>query len=94
VEVAQIELFIGGMCILIRQPNAEQDRGRPRISWNVATTGIEPPSRLKTGSCPNPCLIARPAACTYLLSNSVIHGLPPCIRVTFTSTVFGAIFFT
>ena len=38
--------------------------------------------------------MARPAAWTNGLSNSVIHGLPPCIRVTFSSTVFGAIFFT
>ena len=30
---------------------------------------------------------------TYVLSNSVIQGLPPCMRVTFNSTVFGAIFF-
>jgi hypothetical protein len=29
-----------------------------------------------------------------LLSNPVIRGLPPCMRVTFTSTDFGATFFT
>jgi len=26
-----------------------------------------------------------------MLSKSAIHGLPPCMRVTFSSTVFGAI---
>ena len=76
------------------RPTPKSTDGRPRISWNVATTGIDPPSRLKTGSFPKPCSIARPAACTNWLSNSVIHGLPPCMRVTFTSTVFGATFFT
>ena len=38
--------------------------------------------------------MARPAACTNGLSKAVIHGLPPCIRVIFNSTVFGATFFT
>ena len=32
------------------------------------------------------------AACTNGLSNAVIHGLPPCIRVSLSSTVFGVIF--
>jgi len=79
VEVAEIELLIGAWAFSYRQSTPNSTDGRPRISWNVATTGIDPPSRLKTGSCPNPCLMARPAACTYLLSKSVIHGLPPCI---------------
>ena len=75
-------------------PTPNSTDGSPRISWNVATTGIEPPSRLNTGALPKPFSIARPAACTNGLSNSVIHGLPPCIRVTFSSTVFGATFRT
>ena len=61
-------------------------------SWNVDTTGIDPPSRVKTGVLAEPFSMARPAAWTNGLSNSVIHGLPPCMRVTLTSTVFGVIF--
>ena len=76
------------------RPTPKSTDGRPSISWNVETTGIDPPSRLNTGALPKPFSMARPAACTYGLSNSVIHGLPPCMRVTFSSTVFGATFFT
>src|SRR3954465_13550495 len=35
-------------------PTPKSTDGRPRISWKVATTGIDPPSRLNTGVLPNP----------------------------------------
>src|ERR1700704_5411120 len=63
-------------------PTPNSTDGRPSSSWNVETTGIEPPSRVNTGFRPKPRSIARPAACTYGLSYDVIHGLPPCMRVT------------
>ena len=47
---------------------------------------------MNTGARPNPASMARPAARTNGLSKSVIHGLPVCMRVTATSTVFGATF--
>ena len=73
------------------RPTPKSTDGRPSSSWNVETTGIDPPSRVNTGVRPKPFSMARPAACTKGLSNEVIHGLPPCIRVIFSSTVFGAI---
>ena len=54
--------------------------GSPSSSWNVETTGIEPPSRLNTGAWPTPCSMALPAPRTYLLSNSVIGSLWRQIR--------------
>ncbi len=71
-------------------PTPNSTDGRPSTSWNVETTGIDPPSRVNTGVWPKPFSIARPAACTNGLSNDVIHGLPPCMRVNLSSTVFGA----
>ena len=70
-------------------PTPNSTDGRPSSSWNVDTTGIDPPSRVNTGFRPKPRSMARPAACTNGLSNDVIHGLPPCMRVTLSSTVFG-----
>ncbi len=55
---------------------------------------MDPPSRVNTGVLPNPFSMARPAARMYGLSNSAIHGLPPCSRVNVSSTVGGAIFRT
>ena len=76
------------------RPTPNSTDGRPSSSWKVDTTGIDPPSRVNTGFCPNPFSIARAAAWTNGLSYDVIHGLPPCIRVTLSSTVFGVTFFT
>src|SRR5688572_18858919 len=74
------------------RPTPNSTHGSPSSSWKVDTTGIDPPSRLNTGRWPNPCSMARPAACTNGLSNAVIHGLPPCMRVVLSSTVFGVTF--
>ncbi len=49
---------------------------------------------MKTGLRPKPRSIARAAACMNGLSYDAIHGLPPCMRVNVSSTVFGAIFRT
>src|SRR5207248_1864797 len=75
-------------------PTPKSTDGSPSSSWNVETTGIDPPSRVNTGALPNPRSMARPAACTNGLSNDVIHGLPPCMRVKVSSTAFGVIFRT
>src|SRR4029077_3923110 len=59
------------------RPTPKRTDGSPSSSWNVDTTGIDPPSRVKIGARPKPFSMARPAACTKGLSNDVIHGLPP-----------------
>ena len=64
VEVAEVELLVGGVGVLVGQADAEKDARQAESSWNVDTTGIEPPSRLKTGRLPKPASIARPAAWT------------------------------
>ena len=45
-------------------PTPNNTLGTPSSAWNVATTGIDPPSRVNTGGLPNPRSIARPAART------------------------------
>src|SRR5207248_1843724 len=69
------------------RPTPKSTDGSPSSSWNVDTTGIDPPSRVNTGVRPKPFSIARPAAWTKGLSYDVIHGLPPCMRVIFSCTV-------
>src|SRR5262249_39658334 len=81
---------LGACAFSSGSPTPNSTDGSPSSSWNVETTGIDPPSRVNIGALPNPRSMARPAAWTNGLSNDVIHGLPPCIRVTFTTTVFGA----
>ena len=44
-------------------PTPKSTDGRPSTSWNVDTTGIEPPSRVNTGDLLKPFSIARLAAC-------------------------------
>jgi len=43
-------------------PQPSSSVSAPSKSWKVATTGIEPPSRMKTGRRPKPVSIARSAA--------------------------------
>ena len=94
VEVAQIELLVRRVRVLVRQADAEQHRRAARGSpgrWRRPESS--PPSRLNTGVLAEPLLDRAAGGLDERLSKSVIHGLPPCMRVTLTSTVFGAIFF-
>src|SRR5258708_16020588 len=63
---------LGACAFSSGRPTPKSTDGSPRISCNVATTGIEPPSPLKTASCPKPGLTAPPGAWTSLFCKSVI----------------------
>jgi len=62
----------------------------PNIRCICATTGIEPPSRLKYGCLPQTDSIAAAIARTPALFRSEIEGVPPCISVTSQRISLGA----
>src|ERR1035437_7560848 len=61
----------------------------PSTRWNTSTGGMDPPSRMITGSVPNTAPIARDAARTAGWSAGVTTGLPPCLATTSAITPGG-----
>ena len=59
------------------RPKPMRTVSRPRIFLKSATTGIEPPSRVKNGVCPNTASIASDAACMAGALVSTMTPWPP-----------------
>src|SRR5262249_55145674 len=76
------------------RPKPMRMHGRPCVLWNVAMTGIEPPSRINAGFLVHARASARTAAWSIGWSGDVIHGFPPCRSFTVTRTDGGASFRT